>query len=274
MFRWNKAPWFWACALGLGLVPIFAILGLAIFLFWNAAGASAQIGLPELAATEWSPQQGRYGVVLLLAGTLSVTALALCLAVPVALFAAGYLALYARGKVRAAANAAIGLLGGIPSVVIGLWAMTWIVPLFGNSWISASVVLALMIVPTITLLSGAALRLVPADLLEASRALGMSEGIVARVAFHHARWGILGAVILGTSRALGEAVAVSMVAGNVASWPSLTRPIATLTTTLIVELDGAAGLHRDALYLLACIVLLAISALSVFGRAAQRKAGI
>lgn len=274
MFRWNKTRWFWAGAMGLGLVPILAIFALAIFLFWNAAGASVQIGLPSLAATEWSPQQGRYGVALLLAGTLAVTALALCLAVPVALFAAGYLALSARGKIRAAANAAIGLLGGIPSVVIGLWAMTWIVPLCGNSWISASVVLALMIVPTITLLSGAALRLVPADLLEASRALGMSEGIVARVAFHHARWGILGAVILGTSRALGEAVAVSMVAGNVASWPSLTRPIATLTTTLIVELDGAAGLHRDALYLLACIVLLAISALSVFGRAAQRKAGI
>lgn len=274
MFHWNKARWFWAGAVGLGLVPILAILALAIFLFWNAAGASVQIGLPKLAATEWSPQQGRYGVVLLLAGTLSVTALALCLAVPVALFAAGYLALYARGKVRAAANAAIGLLGGIPSVVIGLWAMTWVVPLLGNSWISASVVLALMIVPTITLLSGAALRLVPADLLEASRALGMSEGIVSRVAFHHARWGILGAIVLGTSRALGEAVAVSMVAGNVVSWPSLTRPIATLTTTLIVELDGAAGLHRDALYLLACIVLIAISALSVFGRAAQRKAGI
>lgn len=274
MFRWNKTRWCWASAMGLGLVPILAILGLAIFLFWNAAGASVQIGLRELATTEWSPQQGRYGVIRLLAGTLAVTALALCLAVPVALYAAGYLALSAGKKVRAAANAAIGLLGGIPSVVIGLWAMTWIVPVFGNSWISASVVLALMIVPTVTLLSGAALRLVPADLLEASRALGMSEGIVARVAFHHARWGILGAVVLGTSRALGEAVAVSMVAGNVASWPSLTRPIATLTTTLIVELDGAAGLHRDALYLLACIVLLAISALSIFGRAAQRKAGI
>lgn len=274
MFRWNKTRWCWAGAMGLGLVPILAIFALAIFLFWNAAGASAQIGLRELAATGWSPQQGRYGVVLLLAGTLAVTALALCLAVPVALCAAGYLALSAGGKVRAAANAAIGLLGGIPSVVIGLWAMTWVVPVFGNSWISASMALALMIVPTITLLSGAALRLVPADLLEASRALGMSEGIVARVAFHHARWGILGAVVLGTSRALGEAVAVSMVAGNVVSWPSLTRPIATLTTTLIVELDAAAGLHRDALYLLACLVLLAISALSILGRAAQRKAGI
>ena len=274
MFLWNKTRWFWAGAMGLGLVPILAILALAIFLFWNAAGAAVQIGLPELAATKWSPQQGRYGVALLLTGTLAVTALALCLAVPIALSAAGYLSLYAGRKVRAAANAAIGLLGGIPSVVIGLWAMTWIVPLFGNSWISASAVLALMIAPTITLLSGAALRLVPADLLEASRALGVGEAIVSRVAFHHARWGILGAVVLGTSRALGEAVAVSMVAGNVVSWPNLTRPIATLTTTLIVELDSAAGLHRDALYLLACIVLIAISTLSVFGRAARRKAGI
>jgi phosphate transport system permease protein len=261
-------------AIGLGLLPILAILALAIFLFWNAAGAAAKIGPRELAATEWLPQQGRYGVVRLLSGTLAITALALCLAVPVALSAAAYLSLYAGRKMRAAANAAIGLLGGIPSVVIGLWAMTWIVPLFGNSWVSASLVLVLMIAPTIALLSGPALRLVPADLLEASRALGVGETIVARVAFHHARWGVLGAVVLGTSRALGEAVAVSMVAGNVVSWPNFARPIATLTTTLIVELDSAAGLHRDALCLLACIVLLAISMLSVFGRAAQRKAGI
>jgi phosphate transport system permease protein len=274
MFRWNKTRWFWAGAFGFGVLPVLAIFALAIFLFWNASGAAAQIGLRQLASTEWLPQQGRFGVARLLTGTLAVTALSLCMAVPLALSAAGYLSLYAGRKVRAAASAAIGLLGGIPSVVLGLWAMTWIVPVFGNSWISASLVLALMIAPTITLLSGAALRLVPADLLEASRALGVGETIVSRVAFHHARWGILGAVVLGTSRALGEAVAVSMVAGNVVSWPSLTRPIATLTTTLIVELDSAAGPHRDALYLLACIVLLAISALSVFGRAAQRRAGI
>jgi phosphate transport system permease protein len=274
MFRWNRERWLWAGAVGIGLVPILAIIALAIFLFWNAAAASAQIGIAELVTTKWAALQGRFGAALLLAGTLAVTTLALCLAVPVALAAAGYLALHAGEKVRAAANAAIGLLGGIPSVVIGLWAMTWIVPLFGNSWSSASVVLAMMIVPTITLLSGAALRLVPADLLEASRALGVSEAVVARVAFHHARWGILGALVLGTSRALGEAVALSMVAGTVVAWPALTRPIATLTITLIVELDAAAGLHRDALYLLACIVLVSISALSIFGRAAQRKAGL
>lgn len=274
MFHWNRARWFWTGAVGIGLLPVFAILGLAIFLFSNGAYALAQIGLPALATTDWLPHQNRYGVARLLAGTTAVTTLALCLALPVALSAAGYISLYAGRKVRTAANAAIGLLGGIPSVVVGLWAMTWIVPFFGNSWISASLVLALMIAPTIALLSGAALRLVPADLLEASRALGVGEAIVSRVAFHHARWGILGAVVLGTSRALGEAVAVSMVAGNVVSWPSLTGPIATLTTALIVEFDSAAGLHRDALYLLACIVLIAISALSVFGRAAQRKAGI
>jgi phosphate transport system permease protein len=274
MFRWNKTRWFWTGAIGLGLLPVLAILALVIFLFWNAAGATAQIGLREMATTEWLPQQGRFGVVRLFTGTLAVTALALGMAAPLAFSAAGYLSLYAGRKAGTAANAAIGLLGGIPSVVIGLWAMTCIVPLFGNSWISASLVLALMIAPTISLLSGAALRLVPADLLEASRALGVGEAVVSRVAFHHARWGILGAVVLGTSRALGEAVALSMVAGNVVSWPNFMRPIATLTTTLILELDSAAGSHRDALYLLACVVLFAVSMLSVFGRAAQRKAGI
>jgi ABC-type phosphate transport system permease subunit len=89
MFRWNRDRWFWAGAIGLGLLPVLAIVGLAIFLFWNAAGASAAIGLRELAGTEWLPPQGRYGVTRLLAGTLAVTALALCLAVPIALSAAG-----------------------------------------------------------------------------------------------------------------------------------------------------------------------------------------
>lgn len=274
MFRWNKERWCWAGAVGLGLPPIVAIAALLVFLCWNGASALGGVSLRELAGTGWSPQHGGRGVSLLLTGTLAVTALALALAVPVALAAASYLALYAGRSVRVVAGAAIGLLGGMPSVVIGLWGMTWIVPHFGNSWLSASIILALMIVPTITLLSCAALRLVPAELLETSRALGVSEAIATRVAFHHARWGILSAVVLGTSRALGEAVAVSMVAGNVVSWPALTRPIATLTTTLIVELDGASGLHRDTLYLLACLALLFIGALSLAGRAAQRKAGL
>lgn len=274
MFRWSKERWWWTGAIGSGFLSILSIFSLAGFLFWNAAEASARIGLRELAMTRWSPLQGQYGVALLILGTFAVTALALSLAVPVALAAASYLALHAGKKIRVVANAIIGLLGGVPSVVIGLWAMTWIVPKLGNSFASASLVLALMIVPTMTLLSGAALRLVPGELLEASRALGVSEGVVMRVAFHHARWGILGAIVLGTSRALGEAIAVSMVAGNVVAWPSLTRPIATLTTTLIVELDAAAGLHRNALYLLACLALLLIGGLSVLGRVAQRKAGL
>jgi phosphate transport system permease protein len=274
MCRWNREGWFWAGAVGLGITPILAILGMAIFLFWNAADASIAIGIRELAGTQWAPLQGRFGVALLLTGTLAVTVLALCLAIPVALSSAGYLALCSGKRVRVMANTAIGLLGGIPSVVIGLWAMTWVVPMFGNSWLSASVVLAVMIAPTITLLTGASLRLVPGELLEAARALGVGEAVVTRIAFHHARWGILSAVVLGASRALGEAVALSMVAGNVVSWPGLSRPIATLTTTLIVELDAAVGLHRDALYLLACIALVSIGALSVFGRSAQRRVGL
>ncbi len=274
MSRWNKARWSWTGIVLLGIVPILAVLSLAAFLFWNASKAVAEIGLREFANARWAPLQGHFGVAYLIAGTLAATLLALALAVPCGLAAASYLALYASPKVRVAANASIGLLGGIPSVVIGLWAMTWIVPVFGNSWASASLVLAVMIVPTMTLLSCAALRLVPRDLLETSRALGLSDRLVTRVAFHHARWGILSAIVLGTSRALGEAIALSMVAGNVVSWPALGRPIATLTTTLVVELDGAAGPHRDALYLLACLALLAISALSVLGRIAQRKVGL
>lgn len=91
------------------------------------------------------------------------------------------------------------------------------------------------------------------------------------VVFQHARWGIFGAAILAAARGLGEAVAVSMVAGNVPTWPSLPGPIATLTTTLIVEFEGAAGLHRNALYLLACLVLVLIGGVSLIGRMMQRR---
>jgi phosphate transport system permease protein len=248
------------------------VAALAVYLVAGGAGALRQIPLGELASSTWLPLDERFGMLPLALGTLATTVLALAVAIPVGLAAALFLTLHAGPRLRAFADSAVALLGGLPSVVIGLWGLTWIVPLAGNSLASASLVLALAIVPTFTLLSGAALRQVPADLVEAVRALGVGDDVAAVVLLRHARWGVFAAATLAATRGLGEAVAVSMVAGNVGYLPSsLSRPVATLTTTLIVEFDGSTGLHRGALHLAALAVMALIAAVSLAGRAMQRK---
>ncbi len=261
----------WGATVPLALLPLVAVLALGVFLAWSGGYFLSHLALPELGTLTWQPLREQFGLTLLLMGTMASTLLALALAVPIGLAAALYLALYASPHHRTLADAAIALLGGIPSVVIGLWSMVWIVPVAGNSLASATLVLALMITPTFALLAGAALRQVPADLVEAVRALGVNEWGTVGVALRQARWGLFGAAILAAARGLGEAVAVSMVAGNVPEWPSLSAPVATLTTTLIVEFEAAAGLHRHALYFLAFLVMLLISGVSLLGRMMQRR---
>ncbi|RMH17778.1 MAG: ABC transporter permease subunit [Acidobacteria bacterium] len=271
MFRSADARLGWGLTAALGLLPPIAVVALGGFMLASALTALRQVPIAELASATWSPLAGRFGLLPLILGTATSTVLALLLAVPLGLAAALYLALYAGPRTRAAADAAVALLGGMPSVVIGLWGMTWIVPATGNSLAAAVLVLALMITPTFTLLAGAALRQVPASLVEAARALGLGEDVAAALVVRHARWGILGAATLAATRGLGEAVAVSMVAGNVGNLPSLLGPVATLTTTLIVEFDGATGVHRSALYLAAAVVMALIAAVSLAGRSLQRR---
>ncbi|ETX05130.1 PstC family ABC transporter permease [Candidatus Entotheonella palauensis] len=271
MYRAHNDILRWSVVVQLGFLPFLAVLALGGFLAWSGSSLLYHLSLPDLATAVWQPLRQQYGLALLLIGTMTSTVLALLIAIPIGLGAALYLALYANATIRTIADACIALLGGIPSVIIGLWGMIWIVPAAGNSLSAAALVLALMITPTFTLLAGAALRQAPADLVEAVRALGVNEWGTAGVVLRHAHWGLLGAAILAAARGLGEAVAVSMVAGNVPNWPSLPGPIATLTTMLIVEFDGAAGLHRHALYFLACLVMVLISGISLIGRVMQRR---
>lgn len=250
----------------LGAMPFLAVLLLAGFLAYNGMAAFDQVGLAGVAGTVWRPYSALFGMLPLLAGTLSTTLLALLLCLPLGLGASLYLALYCGVRRRRLADAAIALLGGLPSVVVGLWGVTWIVPLFGHSLVSATLVLSLMILPTFTMLAGAALRQVPAELVETVRALGVSERVVATTSMRHAGGGLVAAATLAASRGLGEAVALSMVAGNVPRMPSLEGPIATLTTILITEHEGAAGLHHSVLFLTALVVLALIAATSALSR--------
>ncbi len=261
----------WGLTAGLGIVPPLAVVALGGYLLATSAAALRTLSPAEMASFTWSPLAGRFGILPLFLGTAASTTLAMALAIPIGLAAALYLTLYAGPRIRPVADSAVALLGSVPSVVVGLWGMTWIVPATGNSLAAAALVLALMITPTFTLLAGAALRQVPAEVPEAVRALGVGEDVAAGVVVRHAGWGIFGAANLAATRSLGEAVAVSMVAGNVGALPVLDGPIATLTTTLIVEFDGATGVHRSVLHLAALLVMALIAGVSLAGRAMQRK---
>lgn len=138
MSHYPNDTWRWGVTAQLGLMVPLAILALGTFLALSGISAVRQIPVPELVVTEWLPMRGHFGLVLLFVGTAASTILALTLAIPIGLSAALYLALYATPTVRSLADASIALLGGMPSVVIGLWAMTWIVPVAGNSLFAAS----------------------------------------------------------------------------------------------------------------------------------------
>ena len=275
MFRWPRDQhryrlYWWAIA-AIGTLPIAAVLGLTAFLVISGGVSLRDLRIESFLATTWLPLDNRFGLWPLLLGTVVSTGLALLIAMPLGIATALYLTLHAPRRIRILIDSVVALLGSLPSVVVGLWGMTWVVPLAGNTLTSAILVLALMITPTFTLLAGTAIRLVPADLVETSRALGVSEDVPAGVVLRHAVWGVLGAAILAATRGLGEAVAVSMVAGNVGLLPALDGPISTLATTLIVELDGATGQHRSALYACALLVMIIAAAVSLAGRALQER---
>lgn len=203
----------------------------------------------------------------LLAGTAAVSEIATLLTTPIGLSAAIYSVMFARPSLQQTTNIALGILGTVPSVVLGLWATTWLVPIFGNSLASATLVVAIMILPTFTLLTAAALRQVPSAMDENLRALGINDDVRAWVLLQNARHGVGVALTLAICRALGEAVAVYLVAGNIPRWPSSPlAPVSTLTTTIVGELDVATGLHRSALHGLGLLVVGLIMAVSISGR--------
>ena len=257
---------YWRVTALLGSLPVLAVCLLAGFLLYNGVAAPLRLGLATFTTGNWLPFEGLFGLLPLLVGTLATTLAALLLSLPLGLGVALHTSLFSGARFRRLADSAVALLAGLPSVVIGLWGMTWILPRLGNSFASATLVLALMILPTFILLAGAALRQVPAELVETVRALGVGEQVVAWTVLRHARVGLVGAATLACCRGLGEAVALSMVAGNVPAMPELLGPVATLTTTLIIEYDGAAGNHRAALYLLALVVMSLIAVTSLAAR--------
>lgn len=236
---------------------VVAVAIICYFIFANSLPAINKIGLIEfVTGRTWAPTSDIYGIVPMIIGSIYVTLGAAILGVPIGVLTAIYMSFYCPKKLYPFFQAGINLLAGIPSVVYGLWALYVIVPIirnnlggYGTSMLAAMILLAIMILPTIITLSESALQSVPEDFYTGSVALGAShERAIFTVMLPAAKSGILSSIIMGIGRAIGETMAVKMVAGNQAIIPtSITDGVRTLTTNIIIDMNYAAGLHMEAL---------------------------
>lgn len=261
-------------------VSIAAVVLICIFLFANGLPAIRKIGvLPFLLGRAWKPANGLYGNFPMIIGSLYVTAGALLIGVPVGILTAVFLARFCPKALYGPMKSAVNLMAGIPSVVYGFFGLVVLVPmvrdLFGGrgmSVLTASVLLGLMILPTIISVSEAAIRAVPESYYEGGLALGAShERSVFYTILPAAKGGIFAGVVLGIGRAVGETMAVMMVAGNQAVIPkSLTSGVRTLTTNIVMEMGYSTDLHREALIgtavVLFVFILIINLSLSLFKR--------
>ena len=244
----------------MALVSVACVALICVFLIASGVPAMKEIGLGKfLLGRTWKPGAEIYGIFPMIVGSVYVTGLALLIGVPVALLTAVYLAYFCPGRVYRFIKPAIELLAGIPSVVYGFFGIVVLVPAVralgepfqgkGNSILTASLLLAIMILPTIIGVVEPAIRAVPRSYYEGSLALGAThERSVFSAVLPAARSGVLAGIVLGLGRAMGETMAVIMVAGNQARMPKgILQGIRTLTGNIVLEMGYAAGLHREAL---------------------------
>ena len=256
----------------LGLITVGCVLLITVYLIISGIPAIKEIGLFNfLFGKEWASTaaEPKYGILPFILTSVYGTAGAILIGVPIGFFTAVYLSKVANKKVRAVIEAAVNLLAGIPSVVYGLVGMLVLVPAIrvifnvpdGASLLAAIIVLAIMILPNIIKVSITALDAVPKEYEDASLALGATPTeTFFKVSVPAAKSGIAAAVVLGVGRAIGEAMAVMMVAGNVANMPSLFESVRFLTTAVASEMaySGPGSLQRNALFSIALVLFLFI----------------
>lgn len=254
----------------LGLITVGAVLLITVYLVISGIPAISEIGLFEfLCGTEWKSTSAHpeFGILPFILTSIYGTAGAILLGTPIGFFTAVYLAKMAPPKVKHVVQTAVSLLAGIPSVVYGLVGMLVLVPAIRNvfnvpdgaSLLAAIIVLAVMVLPSIIKVSITALEAVPKEYEEASLALGATPvETYFKVSVPAARSGIAAAIVLGVGRAIGEAMAVMMVSGNVPNMPSLFQSVRFLTTAVASEMSYASGLQRQALFSIALVLFLFI----------------
>lgn len=252
-----------------GLASVAFVLGISVYLAAAGLPAIRELGLGDfLLGKTWSPGEGLFGILPFLLASMAGAAGAVLLGVPAGLLTALFLAKLAPPRLGAVLRTAVELLAGIPSIVYGLVGMIVLVPAIQQAFglasgavlLAAVLVLAVMILPSVVSVAETALTAVPREYEEASLALGATwTETVFRVSLPAARSGAATAAALGAGRAIGEAMAVIMVSGNVPNLPrSLFTPVRFLTTAIASEMSYAAGLHRRALYSIALVLFLFI----------------
>lgn len=270
------------CFLICACVSIAAVAAICLFIFVNGIPAMGKIGVFKfLLGTEWSPSKGIYGILPMIIGSIYVTAGAAVVGVPIGILTAVFMVYYCPAPIYKIVKPAIDLLAGIPSIVYGFFGLVVIVPVIqdllgtsGKGVLAASILLGLMILPTIISTAESSLRAAPDMYYEGALALGATkEWSIFGAVFPAARSGILSGVILGIGRAIGETMAVVIVAGNQAVIPkSLTDGVRTLTANIVLEMAYAAELHREALIATAVVLFVFILAINLCFSAIKRKA--
>ena len=259
-----------------GFIAVAFVLLITVYLILSGLPAIREIGLVDfLFGKTWdstNKTDPQFGILPFILTSIYGTAGAILIGVPIGFMTAVFLAKVAPPKVAAVVRPAVDLLAGIPSLVYGLVGMVVLLPairnLFGlpagDSLLAAIIVLAVMILPSIISVSETALKAVPREYEEASLALGATEiETYFRVSVPAAKSGIAASVVLGIGRAIGEAMAILMVAGNVANMPSLLKSVKFLTTAVVSEMSYSSGLQRQALFSIGLVLFLFIMLINI-----------
>lgn len=276
------------------VVATISVALITVFIFQAGLPVLAQYGVFNfILGTNWFPTSGSYGILPLIAGTLSVTLGALAIGIPTGIACAIFLSEILPKRPARAFKSAIELLAGIPSVVYGFFGLVVIVPAIRNyilpivqifdpeaaatgfSILAGAIILAIMILPTIVSISENSISAVPKEFKEASLALGANKmETIVRVLIPAARSGILSSIILGMGRAIGETMAVLLITGNMAKMPgSVMDPVATLTGTIAMEMGYAAPTHQQALFAVGIILFIIIMLLNIIAQFSMKGFG-
>lgn len=265
------------------VIAILGVILITYFIIKEGAPVIQKVGFWKfVTGKQWAPMQEVYGIYPMIIGSFLATLGALILGVPIGIACAVFLAELAKPKVASIIRPGIELLAGIPSVVYGLYGLVVIVPFIrktfhnqGFSVLAGSIILAIMILPTIINISESAIRSVPKDYKEASLSMGSSHWqAIFKVIVPAARSGIIAAIILGMGRAIGETMAVIMITGNSTLIPkSILSPIRTLTGNIGIEMGYANGEHQKALFATGIVLFIFIMILNITANLIPKKVG-
>lgn len=254
-------------------ISILAVAVICIFIFANGVPAIGKIGFTDfIFGTHWRPNSGEFGIFPMIVASIYVTAGAIVIGVPVGILTAVFLACYCPKKIYKVIKPLINLLASIPSVVYGFFCLVVVVPIIqelthtsGKGILTASILLGIMILPTIINTTESSIRAVPNMYFEGSLALGATkERSIFKTVIPAAKSGIMSGIILSIGRAIGETMAVVMVAGNQAIMPkSITSGVRTLTSNIVMEMAYAEGLHREALIATAVVLFVFILIINI-----------